>query len=142
MSTRTKALGVLCGVCVAVSGYVFSARSTSNLNEVRPALQAVASCSLQHSPVDFVVVDGGRTADEHKNNVAGGRSWIKRSKHQDGLAIDIAAYVDGKITYNPAPYYKIAEAFYYCSDALDTPITWGGEWRVQDLMHYELKENQ
>lgn len=102
-------------------------------------MQEVAECALKYTTVDFVVVDGGRSAEEHRNNVAAGRSWIKRSKHQDGLAIDIAAYVNGKITYNPAPYYKIAEAFYYCSDGLKIPITWGGEWRVQDLMHYELK---
>lgn len=139
MSAKTKALGVLCGVCVAASGYVFSMRSVNNLKEVNPALQAVATCAIRHSTVDFVVVDGGRTADEHKNNVAAGRSWIKRSKHQDGLAIDIAAYAHRNITYNPAPYYLIAEAFYYCSEALATPITWGGEWRVKDLMHYELK---
>lgn len=139
MGVRTKALGALCAVCVGVSGYVFSARSLSNLNEVSPVLQEVATCALQHTTVDFVVVDGGRTADEHQNNVAAGRSWIKRSKHQDGLAIDVAAYVGGKITYNPAPYYKIAESFYYCSDGLGVPITWGGEWRVKDLMHFELK---
>lgn len=139
MSAKTKVLGAICAVCVAASGYVFSQRSLTNLNEVNPALQAVAECALKHSPVDFVVVDGGRTAEEHKNNVAAGRSWIKRSKHMDGLAIDIAAYVDGGITYNPAPYYQIAEAFYYCAESLSTPITWGGEWRVKDLMHYELK---
>jgi len=139
MSIRTKALGAVCAVCIGISGYVFSDRSEGNLKEVSPLMQEVAACALQHTLVDFVVVDGGRTAAEHKNNVAAGRSWIGRSKHQDGLAIDIAAYVKGKITYNPAPYYKIAEAFYYCSDGLKIGIVWGGEWRVQDLMHYELK---
>ena len=139
MNIRTKALGAVCAVCIGISGYVFSDRSEGNLKEVSPLMQELAQCALQHTTVDFVVVDGGRTAAEHKNNVAAGRSWIGRSKHQDGLAIDIAAYVHGKITYNPAPYYKIAEAFYYCSDGLKIPIVWGGEWRVQDLMHYELK---
>lgn len=139
MGARNKILGALCGLCVASSGYVFSTRSTANLKEVDPKLQAVAACALEHTKVDFVVIDGGRTLEEHRNNVAAGRSWIKRSKHQDGLAIDIAAYQNHKITYNPAPYYQIAEAFYYCADALKYPITWGGEWRVQDLMHYERK---
>lgn len=137
---RSKALGVLCGACVAASGFVFSVRSNINLHEVRPELQTLAACALQHTPVDFVVVDGGRTPDEHRNNVAAGRSWIKRSKHQDGLAIDIAAYRNGKVTYAAEPYYKISHAFYYCADQLSTPIIWGGEWRVQDLMHYELKD--
>jgi peptidoglycan L-alanyl-D-glutamate endopeptidase CwlK len=139
MKVPSKALGALCAVCVAASGYVFSKRSNDNLQEVDIRLQEVAHCALKHSTVDFVVVDGGRTEAEHKNNVAAGRSWIKRSKHQDGLAIDIAALHKGKVTYNPALYYKIAEAFWYCSEGLKTPIIWGGEWRVQDLMHYELK---
>ena len=139
MSARTKALGALCAVCVGLSGYVFSERSDKNLAEVDPALKAVAECALTRTSVDFVVVDGGRTAEEHKNNVAAGRSWIKRSKHQDGKAIDIAAYKAGKITYDPTLYYPIAGAFYLCSDDLGTPIIWGGEWRVQDLMHFELR---
>lgn len=134
-----RALSALCAVCVAASGYVFSSRSTQNLQGLKPELPVLATCALQHTTVDFVVIDGMRTAAEHKNNVAAGRSWIKRSKHQDGAAIDIAALKGGKVTYNPAPYYQIAEAFYYCSDGLKIPIIWGGEWRVQDLMHYELK---
>ena len=136
---KSKVLGALCAACVAASGYVFSTRSLDNLKEVDARLQEVAECALKHSTVDFVVVDAGRTDAEHRNNVAAGRSWIKRSKHQDGLAIDIAALSKGKVTYNPALYYKIAEAFYWCSNGLKTPIVWGGEWRVQDLMHYELK---
>lgn len=138
-STSKTTLGAICALCVAVSGYVFSERSKTNLSEVNPKLQAVATCALQHTPVDFVVIDGGRTPEEHKNNLAKGKSWIKRSKHQDGLAIDVAAYMNGKITYDPLPYYDIAKAFKFCSVQLDTPIIWGGDWRVKDLMHFELR---
>lgn len=139
MTSSAKVLGAVCAVCVAASGFVYGTRSQTNLAEVRPELRAVAHCALSRSPVDFVVVDGGRTPEEHKNNVAAGRSWIKRSKHQDGLAIDVAAYVNGKITYDPAPYQHINAAFQSCSYSLSTPITWGGDWRVRDLMHFELR---
>jgi hypothetical protein len=138
-AANSNTVKVLCALCVAVSGYVFSQRSITNLNEVDPKLQAVATCALQHSPVDFVVVDGGRTPEEHQSNLANGKSWIKRSKHQDGLAIDVAAYIKGKITYDPLPYYDIAKSFKFCSTELNTPITWGGDWRVKDLMHFELR---
>lgn len=140
MKLPNKVVAGVCAACIAASGFFFGQRSNQNLSEVDVRMQEVAQCAIKHTTVDFTVVDGGRTAAEHKNNVAAGRSWIKRSKHQDGLAIDIAALDSkGKVTYNPAPYYKIAEAFYYCADGLKTPIIWGGEWRVQDLMHYELK---
>lgn len=139
MKLPNKVVGALCAVCVAVSGYVFSERSKMNLAEVRPELQALAACALQHSATDFVVIDGGRTEAEHKSNLAKGSSWIKRSKHQDGKAIDVAAIVSGKVTYAPEPYYNIAYAFYMCSDMQKVPIIWGGEWKAKDLMHIELK---
>lgn len=138
MSFRTKAIGAVVGVSIAASGYVFSQRSLNNLAEVKPELQAVADCALEKGTVDFVVVDGGRTEAEHQNNLKRNVSWIKRSKHQDGLAIDVAAFVNGSISYDPLPYYSIAGAFYYCSRHLNTPITWGGEWKKKDLMHFEL----
>lgn len=139
MKPSQKLIGIACAGCIAVSGYLFSKRSQDNLHEVNPKLQSVATCALQHSTVDFVVVDGGRTEAEHKQNLASGRSWIKHSKHQDGLAIDVAAYYQGKISYDPALYLKISSAFYYCSGELKIPIIWGGEWKVKDLMHYELR---
>lgn len=140
MSFRKKALAGTLAVSIGVSGYMFSARSHYNLQEVDKDLQRVATCALDKSLVDFVVVDGRRTAEEQLVNIANGKSWIKRSRHQDGKAIDIAALENGKVTYGPEPYYKISDAFYYCSDKLNIPIVWGGEWRVQDLMHIELEK--
>lgn len=133
---------IIKGVCVAgvvASGSVFSLRSLENLKETHPSLQNLSHCALNRSTVDFVVVDGRRTMKEHLINVANGRSWTKRSKHIDGLAIDFAAYVNGKVTYDPKPYREIAKAFYSCADEMNIEMTWGGEWRVQDLMHVEIK---
>lgn len=139
MTLKNRAIATACTVCVVASGYVFSQRSMHNLVETDDRLQKLSACALQKSPVDFVIVDGLRTEQEHRANVANGKSWIGRSRHQDGLAIDFAALDGGKITYQPGPYYKIADAYYYCSGALGIPITWGGEWRVKDLMHIELR---
>ncbi len=138
MSIGQRVIGVACAACVVVSGYVFSQRSILNLRETRPPLQAVAECAIRRSPVDFVIVDGGRTEAEHKINVANGKSWVKRSRHQDGAAIDFAAFVDRKITYDAKYYAPIANAFKVCSLELKVPIVWGGEWKVKDLMHIEL----
>lgn len=138
MNWKQSILGVAVTICVGVSGFVFSARSLGNLSETRPEIQQVSSCALKKSIVDFVVIDGGRTEAEHKNNVANGKSWTKRSRHQDGAAVDVAALEKGKVTYKPEPYYQIAAAYYYCSETLKIPIVWGGEWKVRDLMHFEL----
>ena len=142
MSFKTKALGSALAVSLGVSGFMFSQRSTENLQDVHRDLRKLTACALDRTTVDFVVVDGRRTMREHLINVSNGRSWVKRSRHVDGLAIDFAAYVGGKITYNSPPYYKISKAFYSCSESLDIPITWGGEWRVRDLMHIELHKSR
>lgn len=138
MSFRTKAVGIVCTVCIAASGYVFSQRSILNLQETRVEMQQVAECAIRHTPVDFVVIDGGRTAEEHKINVSNGKSWTTRSRHQDGAAIDVAAWVEGRITYVNEYYVVIAASFKACSAKLNIPIVWGGDWRVRDDMHFEL----
>lgn len=138
MSAKLKAIGAACAACVAVSGYIFSQRSINNLVETHIDLQRLSQCAINHSTVDFVVIDGGRTAQEHQKNVENGKSWIKRSRHQDGKAIDFAAYMSGAITYAPEPYYQIAGAYYRCGEQLNIPIIWGGEWKAKDLMHIEL----
>ena len=140
MNFRTIAIGVAAASSIAASGFVFSQRSVSNISETHPDLQRLTECALNKTTVDFVVVDGMRTDEEHQKNLTDGVSWIKRSRHQDGMAIDVAAYVDGKITYDHKPYYAIAGAFYMCSEDLDIPIVSGGEWRVKDLMHIELNK--
>lgn len=139
MNVRTRALGVLCVGCVAASGYVFSTRSAETLAPVSPALQNVATCALQHSSVDFVVYHGFRTDAEQRGFLAAGVTWVNRSRHQDGKAIDVMAMdpATKKGTWDPVFYEHIAKVFYFCGAKLGVDITWGGEWRVQDLVHFE-----
>lgn len=139
MSIRTRAIGIVCAACVAASGYVFGQRSNNTLELVSPRMQSVARCAIQYSAIDFIVYHGYRTDEEQRSMIARGVSWVNRSRHQDGKAIDVVA-LDAKkkaIWNNPTAYKLIADAFYYCGDQLGTPITWGGEWRVQDLVHFE-----
>lgn len=141
MSFRTKAMaGVVAGSIAIGGGFYFGKRSLDTLAPTRPELQAVAHCAIRQSTVDFTVYHGHRTDEEHATMLAKGVSWVRRSKHQDGKAIDVMALdKNGKGTWAAAPYYEIAKAFYYCGDKLGTPITWGGEWRVKDLVHFEEK---
>lgn len=123
-------------------GYALSQRSLDNLYPTSPRIQAVALCAIKRTEVDFVVYHGLRTEAEQRSMIAKGVSWVNRSKHQDGTAIDIMAIdpVTKKGTWEAAPYYKIAKAFYSCGDELGIPITWGCEWRVKDCVHFEEKK--
>lgn len=135
MSARTKALGAICAGCVAV-GVAWDARSEKILKPVDPELVAVAWCAYQEVP--FVVYHGHRTDAEQASFIARGVTWVKRSKHQDGLAIDVMALDEkGKGTWAEKYYPKIAQAFSACSKKLNIPVIWGGTWRVRDLVHFE-----
>lgn len=139
-STVKKAIaGITAGSIALSGGYFFSQRSVLNLRETREPLQIVAECAIRKTPVDFVIVDGGRTKEEQKINVANGKSWTMRSRHIEGAAIDFAAIVDRNVTFAPEPYKVIYEqAFLPCSQEHKIPIVWGGTWKVKDLMHIEL----
>lgn len=128
----------IAAMILATFGY--SQRSITNLNEVQEPLQIVTVCARQELPtgLSMIVVDGGRTLEEHKINVANGKSWITRSRHQDGAAIDFAATVNGKVTYDLRYYQPIVHAFKLCSQKHNIPIISGYDWKVKDAMHIEL----
>jgi hypothetical protein len=88
-----------------------------------------------------MVIDTLRTEAEHQLNLANGVSWVKRSKHLDGLAIDICPYasyqLDGpdKLQWNTndAVWQKVGKI------GENLGLTWGGRWKVKDMGHFERK---
>lgn len=138
MSMKRFTTGVVGAGVIAASGFYFSQRSIDNIVETRPEMQKLVHCTLNHSKVGFVVVDGGRTFEEQIINVRNGKSWTMRSRHMEGAAVDVAAYVGGTVSYSPVYYMQINDAFSYCSQKTKTPYIWGGSWKVKDLMHFEL----
>ena len=83
-----------------------------------------------------IILETTRTEEEHQVNVAAGRSWVKHSKHIDGLAIDIG----------------LRDLLQYPNWAPDDPkwqrlgqigenlgLTWGGRWKVRDMVHFEWR---
>ncbi len=131
---------------IIYSGFALNQRSLDNLAPTSPRIQAVTHCAAgtpiigpQGQKISFVVYHGFRTDEEQRSMLAKGVSWVNRSRHQDGQAIDVMAVVDGKSTWDAWPYTEISKVFYACGDKLKTPITWGGEWRVKDLVHFEEK---
>lgn len=54
---------------------------------------------------------------------------VKRSKHQDGKAIDFYAWVDGKLSYEHEHLAMIACAYFQAASLLGHKIRWGGLWK-------------
>ena len=119
--------------------FKFSSRSFASLLGVRPELVVIAHRALQLSTVDFGVTEGLRTIERQKLLVADGKSKTLNSRHLTGHALDVAAYVNGKLTWNYAEYETIAVAFKAAAQELGIPLEWGGDWKsFKDGPHYQL----
>jgi len=110
------------------SGYKFGGSSEMKLAGVEPALIAVTRRALELSVMDFGITCGLRTQHEQNQLVIQGKSQIRHSRHQDGMAVDIVVYKDGKVTWELAHYIVVAEAFAKAAKELKTPLRWGGAW--------------
>ena len=119
--------------------FILSQRSSRKLDLVHKDLQEVVKEAIKHTTVDFTVLEGIRTLDRQRQLVAAGASKTMNSRHLHGLAVDLAALVGGKITWQPQVYNHIADAMLTASAKLQIPITWGGSWlSLPDLVHFEL----
>ena len=119
----------------------FSLRSLNNLKGVNPDLVKVVHKALELSEIDFVVTEGLRTIERQRELVAKGASQTMNSNHLTGNAVDVAAWVDGTVSWDHNYYVVISKAFKAASNELHTPITWGGDWKgFVDAVHFELKK--
>ena len=91
--------------------HTFSEKSNTKLEGVDERLIRVATLALQLSPVDFGITEGVRTLERQKELVKAGASRTLKSKHIEGKAIDVVAYVGGKVAWDWPLYEKIAKAF-------------------------------
>ena len=116
--------------------FKFSARSKSRLEGVDPRLVSIAISALARSPVDFGITCGLRTAAEQRELHRRGATRVRRSRHQDGAAIDVAAWVGGKFVWDQEPYVRIADAFAEAAADAGVAVRWGGAWTVPDVREW------
>ena len=123
-----------------MSKWKLSQRSRDRLVGVHPSLQILMKAALEESPLDFGITEGLRTLETQKLYFENGKSQTMNSKHLKGLAVDIAVYVDGKVTWNLEHYKTVAAHIKKVALDLKIPIVWGGDWKsFIDGPHFELK---
>lgn len=123
----------------------FGAESEKMLDGVDPRL--VGICRMAIKVMDFKVIDGLRTLEEQKINVARGKSWTLDSKHLDGLAVDLAPWpVNWKDT---EMFCVLAGVMKAAAHTQGIKLRWGGDWdsdnsavdeRKRDYGHFEIVE--
>lgn len=113
--------------------HTFSKRSTDNLNGVHPDLIRVVVRALELTEQDFGVLDGVRTIEEQRENVAKGVSKTMQSKHlrqTDGWshAVDLVPVINGQARWDWPPIFNVADAMRTAANELAVPVRWGGTW--------------
>jgi peptidoglycan L-alanyl-D-glutamate endopeptidase CwlK len=110
-----------------------SQRSLSKLEGVDERLVAVVKYAIAVTKVDFGVTEGLRSIERQRSLVAKGASQTMRSKHIDGLAVDLVAYVGSKVDWSLPLYDDIADAMKEGAQQVGVPILWGAAWNIEDL---------
>lgn len=111
-----------------MSRFILGIKSKLNLRGVHPDLVAVVNKAILNTEIDFMVIEGLRSAGRQKDLVASGASKTLNSRHITGHAVDLAAVVGGKIRWDWELYFPIAKAIRSAALDLLTPIVWGGVW--------------
>lgn len=120
-------------------GFALGTKSRARLRGVHPDLVRVVERAIQLTPVDFTVTEGLRDAKRQAQLVEAGASKTMNSRHLTGHAVDVAALIGGKVSWDWPLYGRIAQAFKAAAAELGVPIVWGGDWRtLKDGPHFEL----
>ena len=79
--------------------FKLSQRSFQRLAGVDEALQDTVKLAIQKTKIDFGVICGMRTKEEQEALVKKGASKTYKSKHLEGKAVDLMAYIDGRASW-------------------------------------------
>jgi len=119
--------------------FKLSQRSLDKLAGVDEDLVAVVKRAIEITEVDFGITEGIRTLDRQEELYKKGLSKTMKSKHLIGRAVDVVAYVDGKVSWEKEYYHTIATAMKRAATELNVNIKWGGDFKsFFDGPHFEL----
>ena len=116
--------------------YKLGNRSKEKLEGVNERMQAVVRSAIGQSSQDFSVICGLRTRKEQEALVAKGASKTMKSKHLDGNAVDLMAWIDGG-RWELNLYDEIADAMKAAAIECGVAVKWGAAWSVGDIRNWE-----
>ena len=116
--------------------YKLSQRSLDRLEGVDERLQAVVRHAINATKTDFGVICGMRTLEEQRALVEKGASQTMKSKHLDGHAVDLMAYIGSRASGELILYDDIADAMAEAAREVDVPIRWGAAWTVSNIAQF------
>ena len=113
--------------------FKLSRRSLDRLEGIDDGLQAVVKMAITLTKTDFGVVQGMRTIEQQKELVAKGASQTMKSKHLEGKAFNIMAFINGRASWELSVYDDLADAIKEAAIQLNVPICWGAAWATAEM---------
>jgi len=107
------------------------------MDGVDDKLVAVVKHAITATKTDFGVIQGLRTIEMQKALVAKGASQTMKSKHLDGLAVDLMAYIGGRGSWELNLYDDLADAMAEGANAVGCKIRWGAAWHIDSIGQYK-----
>ena len=117
--------------------FKLSQRSLSKLAGVDEDLVAVVKHAITVTKIDFGVICGVRTVAEQKELVAKGASKTMKSKHLEGRAVDLMAYIGSRGSWELNLYDEIADAMKEGAHAVGVDLRWGAAWHIPDVRFWD-----
>lgn len=117
--------------------FKLSARSLAKLDGVHPNLVRVVKRAIELTKIDFAVTEGLRTPERQREMYEKGASQIKEGgTHVAGRAVDLAAFVGDRISWELRLYDDIADAMKAAALEVNVGLRWGAAWNVPDIRHW------
>ena len=117
--------------------YKLSTKSQERLIGVEPELKEIVYEAIKVTKIDFGVIEGLRTEEKQKQLVESGASQTMKSKHLEGRAVDLMAYIGGRGSWELSVYDEIADAMKDAAIKVDVAVRWGAAWTVTDIREWE-----
>ena len=114
-----------------------SDRSMSMLQGVDEQLVATVKLAILNTKIDFGVICGIRTMEEQRVLVDKGASKTMRSKHLDGKAVDLMAYIGSRGSWELNLYDDIADAMQEAAVETGAVLRWGAAWHINDIRDWD-----
>ena len=117
--------------------FKLSQRSLDRMEGVDERLVAVAKAAIGHTKTDFGVIQGLRTLEQQKELFAKGASKTMKSKHLDGNAVDLMAYINGRGSWELNLYDDLADAMKEGAQMAGVAVRWGAAWHIDDIRRWD-----
>lgn len=116
--------------------FKLSKKSLDRLIGVEQDIVNVVKRAIEITTIDFGVTEGLRTLQKQKEYVEKGVSKTMKSKHLEGKAVDLVAYLGNRISWEITLYDNIADAMKQAAIELNVPIRWGAAWHISDIRKF------